>query len=50
MRLEFNKRRISHEEILDHPARWLEDDLDADRYSSEEYGFLLGYYGDDLEA
>lgn len=47
MRMNFSRKRISEEEVLDHPARFLDDDLEADRYELEEYAFLKGYYGDD---
>jgi len=28
----------------DHPTHFLEEDLENDAYSLEEYGFQLGYY------
>ncbi|HZX12174.1 MAG TPA: hypothetical protein VFE88_01835 [Candidatus Nanoarchaeia archaeon] len=42
------KKKIS-EEMRDHPMNNLDDDLEDDKYSLEEYGFQVGYYGDEEE-
>lgn len=39
------KRRFSEDEF--DPRMHLEEDLENDEYSLEEYGFQLGYYGED---
>jgi len=40
-------RHRASELDMDHPRRFLDPDLDEDKYSLEEYGFLVGYYEED---
>ena len=42
-----NIRRRVTEDWPDDPRLTLDDDLEEDKYGLEEYGFLVGYYGDD---